>query len=323
MDLVGEHQSAMRFYDWAATTIAERADRVERAVNAVARGEAPAPDDLLDTRYTVDGTEDNSDWPNFQLDGFGTLLWGMSRHLSLTRQYLGDMSPRWSEAVVLLVRYLGALWPMPCYDCWEEFGDKVHTATLASLYGGLQAASAMLTNSKQNTAVGVNALAASEAASLIRRFVLDNCVSNGSLCKFVGNDSVDASLIHVSVPYGLLAPGDPVMKKTIERIEADLRTNKDGVHRYADDSYFGGGEWVLLTAYLGWYYAELGEPGRAQETIDWIRASADSHGALPEQMPCHLNHPEMLAEWEARWGPNAKPLLWSHAAYLTTLVSGR
>ncbi|MEO5951105.1 MAG: glycoside hydrolase family 15 protein [Chloroflexia bacterium] len=313
MDLVGEHHSAMRFYNWAAATIADRANRVERTVNAIAHGTPPTPDDLLDTRYTVEGKEDETDWPNFQLDGFGTLLWGMSQHLSLTNQTLRDMSPEWVESIALLVRYLGALWSSPCYDCWEEFGDKIHTATLASLYGGLQSASAMLMDVQR----GVDALAASESALLIRRFVLENCVIDGALAKFVGNSAVDANLIHVSVPYNLLTPEDPIMRRTAERIQSELRTNNDGVHRYTDDSYYGGGEWILLTAYLGWYYTKLGDHPRAQQTLDWIESSADPDLQLPEQLHCHLNHPEKLAEWQELWGPIAKPLLWSHAAYLT------
>ena len=336
MDLAGEHGSSMRFYDWAATAIAERADRVERAVASAARGELPAPDDILHTRYTAEGVAADSDWPNFQLDGFGTLLWGISRHLSLTGRSLGDVPGTWREAVLLLVRYLGALWSMPCYDCWEEFGDKVHTSTLAALYGGLQAAAQMLGtaheepahNPKSGYPLGsrspkLDALAASEAASLIRRFVLDKCVSGGSLCKFIGSDAVDASLLHVATPYGLLSPQDPVMKRTVERIEADLRREGGGVHRYMEDSYYGGGEWVLLTAYLGWYYIDSGQAARAQALLTWVEGQAEAGGALPEQVACHLNQPEMLPVWEKRWGPIASPLLWSHASYLTLMLHSR
>ena len=33
--------------------------------------------------------------------------------------------------------YLAALWQLPCYDCWEEFPDRVHPHTLAAIYAGL------------------------------------------------------------------------------------------------------------------------------------------------------------------------------------------
>ncbi|HNP73179.1 MAG TPA: glycoside hydrolase family 15 protein [Kouleothrix sp.] len=302
MDLVGQHASARRFYDWAAAMVARRADAVERAIVAAPQGQ-PAPADLLDTRYTLDGAVGDDDWPNFQLDGFGTLLWGMRQHLALGDAALPE---HWRTAADLLARYLGALWRLPCYDCWEEFGDKVHTATLAALYGGLNAAAALLDEPRH-----------AQAAAEIKQFVLSSCVNGTSLSKFVGSTMVDASLVHVATPYRLLEPEDPLMRATIARIEAELRRNDGGVHRYADDSYYGGGEWLLLTAYLGWYYVECGATARARELLDWVERNASSAGDMPEQVAANLNHPEMLAAWNARWGTSASPLLWSHAAYLT------
>lgn len=106
------------------------------------------------------------------------------------------------------------------------------------------------------------------------------------------------------------------MRNTITRIERELRRD-GGVHRYAEDSYYGGGEWVLLTAYLGWYYVETGVLHRAHELLSWIERRATQNGALPEQVAANLNYPEMLPVWNERWGTSACPLLWSHAAYLT------
>ncbi|HST03289.1 MAG TPA: glycoside hydrolase family 15 protein [Chloroflexia bacterium] len=309
MDLVGEHDSATRFYDWAVAMIASRASQVERAIAASAQGKTPAPEDVLHTRYSVDGQPAGNDWPNFQLDGFGTLLWGMSQHLAHTNR-MPDAAPvAWREAIVLLVRYLDALWATPCYDCWEEFGDRVHTSTLAALYGGLQAAATMLT--------GEEGIAAWRTATLIKAFVLENGVRGGTLDKFVSNPAVDGSLLSAATPYGLFSLDSPLMRSTVERIEAELRRDGGGVHRYAEDSYYGGGEWVLLTAYLGWYYAEAGETDKAEALLERVAECANSEGELPEQVPQHLNYPSMLPVWEERWGKIATPLLWSHAAYLT------
>ena len=53
-----------------------------------------------------------------------------------------------------------------------------------------------------------------------------------------------------------------------------------GVHRHLDDVYYGGGEWLLLTALLG-----LAEPDRGGERcLDWIAAHAGPEGA-----PCPSN----------------------------------
>ena len=84
-----------------------------------------------------------------------------------------------------------------------------------------------------------------------------------------------------------------------------------GVHRHLDDVYYGGGEWLLLTAMLG-----LAEPARAEDCLAWVAAHAEPNGRLPEQSQDHLLHPEAYDEWVGRWGPPPSPLLWSHAMFL-------
>ncbi len=85
-----------------------------------------------------------------------------------------------------------------------------------------------------------------------------------------------------------------------------------GVHRHLDDVYYGGGEWLLLTALLG-----LAEPDRGDEQLEWIAAHATEGGGLPEQSQDHLLHPGHYERWVAKWGPPPSPLLWSHATFLT------
>jgi GH15 family glucan-1,4-alpha-glucosidase len=89
-----------------------------------------------------------------------------------------------------------------------------------------------------------------------------------------------------------------------------------GVHRHLEDTYYGGGEWLLLTALLG-----LADPARAAECLAWIEAHERPEG-LPEQSQDHLLHPERYEPWVEKWGPPPSPLLWSHAMYLT-LVAAR
>lgn len=81
-----------------------------------------------------------------------------------------------------------------------------------------------------------------------------------------------------------------------------------GVHRHLDDEYYGGGEWVLLTAMLG-----LADPARARDCLEWCAARATPDGLLPEQSQDHLLRPERYEPWVERWGPPPCPLLWSHA----------
>ena len=93
---------------------------------------------------------------------------------------------------------------------------------------------------------------------------------------------------------------------------APLVTAGGGVHRHLEDTYYGGGEWLLLTALLG-----LADPDRAADCLAWIAAHATADGLLPEQSQDHLLAPERYEPWVAKWGPPPCPLLWSHAMFLT------
>ena len=308
MDKVGEYQSAARFHDWAAATITRRSDLIERAVAKARRGEKLLPEDVLHTRYTVNGDPATEDWPNFQLDGFGTWLWALGEHAQAIRED-GSSKPNaglrseWLAAADLVADYLSALWDRPCYDCWEEFPDNIHPHTLAAIYGGLSAHQKF--GERDHSAVLL----------AIRRTITQTAVENNHFVKFIGADGVDASLLGLAVPYRLVAADDSVMVGTVAAIEKMLMKGA-GVHRYVEDSYYGGGEWILLTAWLGWYYAEIGEQAKAKQAQAWIEAQVVGQGYLPEQVPYSLNAPEYYEIWCKRWGAIATPLLWSHAKYL-------
>ncbi len=108
MGIVGEHNSARRFYAWGATVINARAGVVERALTKAARGEPLSATDYLHTRYTLDGQEGtDTNWPNFQLDGLGTWLWGLHKHLAFTRNT--TLPADWARAADLVARY--PTWP--------------------------------------------------------------------------------------------------------------------------------------------------------------------------------------------------------------------
>lgn len=301
IDRVGQHASAALFHRWAAGVLARYTPKIEALIARHERGEIVGLEQQMHTRFTLDGFESDADWTNFQLDGYGTWLWALTDHLNRngdTALY-ADVRPQ----VELLTRYLAAFWQTPCYDCWEEFGDKVHTATLAALYGGLHAIGAYDPT-----------LAIDDMAAQIQTFVVNNCVEDGHLIKFIDHGAVDASLIGAATPYAVLPPDDPRITATVAKIETDLL--RGGVRRYLDDTYYGGGEWLLLTSWLGWYYTERGNIGRAAELREWVAAQVSDEGVLPEQVSHNLLAPEQYQGWVERWGAIASPLLWSHAMYL-------
>lgn len=304
MDRMGCHESARRFYRWIKLALGGQAAKVESLKELIQAGGSPSPKDSLPTRYRLDGRVEEDGWPNFQLDGYGTWLWGLAQHIELT----GDTGffEEMRACVELTLDYLKLCWRRPNYDCWEEFGERRHPATQACIYGGLTAVNRYLHQED------LAALAAE-----IKRDVLDQAMVDGRFAKSYGNPSIDASLLWLAVPFGLVAPEDGRMAATVAEIERRLL--HQGVHRYPEDTYYGGGEWLLLASWLGWYYCRVGRHAEAEPILRWVETQANASGELPEQVLQHVNDPAYIREWEDRWGAVATPLLWSHAMYLVLL----
>ena len=305
----GQVASADAFHRWAEGVVLARADQVIDLVARHAAGEDPAPEEHLRTRYTLDGQDADGFWENFQLDGYGTWLWALRQH---AERHHGGALPVDAQVLELLVPYLSAFWAVPSYDWWEEHLEHTHTSTLACLWAGLDAVAgweAVATPLRDR---------AGEVAAAIRQRILTEGVVDGSLVKWIGSTAVDGSLIACLTPFGLLDPDDPVARRTVERVEDELTDG--GVHRFLADTYYGGGQWVLLAAFLAWHHLRAGDRGRADELLAWIADQADDAGHLPEQTAARMRHPSSLPEWQARWGPSADPLLWSHAMLLSALA---
>ncbi len=311
MDIAGQHESAHRFHRWVAERVNERRELVQLALVKARAGAKLTEAEILHTRYRLDGTDgEPGNWPNFQLDGFGTWLWALNEHRKHNPEM--QLSQEILDAAELVAEYLSELWSLPCYDCWEEYPDSVHPHTLAALYSGLQAHTELTGTDHQ------------PVTDAIRKQLLAGAETFGHFVKFPDSRAVDASLLGLAVPYGVVAPDDPMMRKTVEQMESTIFRD-GGLHRYADDSYYGGGAWILLTAWLGWYYSELAakcpelmpqlQP-KIQTCQRWIETHAGDHFYLPEQVAENLNNSSYYSTWVERWGEFATPLLWSHAKYI-------
>jgi GH15 family glucan-1,4-alpha-glucosidase len=311
LDIAGRLAGAARFHDWVAGLILAAEGGIERSIAAVEAGRSPAPEDYLHCRYRADGSPGPDDWPTFQLDGPGIWLWSLAHHARSG----GILREEHRRAAGLATRYLAALWDHPSYDAWEESPEHVHTSTLAGILAGLRATRTILGDASERLDPAVRRAEAAIAERM--------ATNSGTFTKWDGNDAVDGSLLWIAVPYGLLPPDEPTFAATLRRIEADLVSPDGGVHRYAADTYYGGGEWLLLTAGLGRVYLRRGAPGdreRAERCLRWVEAQAGPDGSLPEQVTTRALHPDRIEEWRASWGESASPLLWSHATYLALLT---
>lgn len=298
MDAWGRADSAAAFHAWSVSTLDRQLADLERWEPTQPLGQSA----ILHTRYLANGNPGSADWPNFQLDGFGTWLWAFARHVGRRDRPLDDVERR---AVTGLARYLAGLWAAPNFDCWEEFPDSIHPSTLGAITAGLRGTADLTGDARWK---GV--------AHAIDAYVVRHGTEDGAFVKHIGSSEVDANLLWLTTAYDILPPDHAVVRRTRERIRSELRTPEGGVKRYRADTYYGGGSWILLTAEFGCDALDAGDVGTARETLSWIEAQATAEGHLPEQVPERLNEPTMLRHWEDRWGPSACPLLWSHAAYL-------
>jgi GH15 family glucan-1,4-alpha-glucosidase len=309
LDLVGELERSARFHAWVAGIVIRSADGLGRAIDKARRGAVPSTEAYLHCRYDVDGGESVGEWHTFQLDGPGIWLWAVAHHA----RHGGRIDPAIHEAVALTARYLAALWPQPCADAWEESPEHVHSSTAAAILAGLDAAVELVPDLPDSGDV-----AAARAALGARLAPASGCHA-----KWLGSPAIDASLLWMVAPYGLVAATEPRFAATLARIEDELIDADGGVDRYRADTFYGGGAWPVLTSAYGRVVLRRDGPGdrqRAMAALRWIEAQADAEGRLPEQVADRAFAPHRLAEWRERWGESAKPLLWSHAAYLALRV---
>lgn len=307
MHLSGRPESASNFNAWVGSTVLKYENLFTEAGLRLEDGKQILPESAPPTRFHLDGSveiDHHEVWPNYQLDGYGTWL-------AILAQTEEEYPPSLLTAVRVVADFLALAWTSPSYDCWEEGGDLLHGSTLLAVAGGLKAAAKITGND-----IYLNEF--KKILEVIERdFVVD-----GHFIKHVGDPRVDASLAWASLPHDVYDPSHPLVVGTMDAIKMQLQNPKGGVKRYIGDTYYGGGDWVLLEGLLAWNEASIGNREFWERSQQWISSIADSDYLLPEQLLDHVQSPTMVSPWEKRWGSPAHPLLWSHAMYLLMLHEG-
>lgn len=311
MSRAGRPDSAEAFFGWCARITQARCGLVADLVARARRGEPVGAGEMLPARYNLDGSDADEPWWNFQLDGYGTWLWALGAHLARH----GRPAAPYRAAVTTTVDYLVAFGDRPCYDWWEEYPEHTHVATLGAVAAGLRAAAALADTEGRPLLDGARVAAARERASAVDALVVSRGVRDGHLTKWLGSAAVDGSLLACLTPFDTVDPRGPVATRTYQEVRRQLL--RGGVYRYLGDTFYGGGEWLILTAWLGWHEARIGLREQALTRLDWVAAQATADGQLPEQVSDAAQQPARIGEWVERWGSVATPLLWSHAMFLT------
>ena len=304
LDRAGRTPAAAAWHHWVAATLLRHEHRVDQALAAV-RTNTVNGAVMLPARFTLTGEQEPQAaeaWPNFQTDCYGFWLWALADHVARG----GHLDPTLEQGARLVIRYLLGAGDVPCFDCWEEHPGQLHTSSLGAVSAGLRNAGALLGDST----------AQAYAEKLRTRLLGSEHTVAGGLIRFPGDTRVDGSLLWLGVPLGIVPVDGRLYATTVGRIRDELYRPEGGVRRYQGDTFYGGGQWILLAASLGWATLTMGDSDLAPQLLAWIEGSANHEGYLPEQVADDAQSPHMLAYWRERWGATATPLLWSHAMHV-------
>ena len=312
-----------------AAAVAGQRDVVDGSLAWLVR--AQSPDGLYEQRHWSDGRVAPT-W-GLQLDETGAVL----HAVHAVARVLDD--PSVVERCWLTVRSaadaLSGLLdphtglPPASLDAWEE-RVGVHTYTVAATIAGLEAAAAMAEG--RDGAAGERWSAAAARC----REGLDALLWSPELGRFLrGRDvardddggapvpprhqppgrpghpvrsvepvdaTVDASLLGLAYPFGVLAHDDPRLVATIDAVERELRAGP-GLLRYLGDPYVGGNPWLLTRLWLGLARRAPGAADTADGVED-VAACATAGLLLPEQVDVETGRPVWVV-----------PLAWTHAFY--------
>lgn len=304
LDRAGESTAARRFHEWCTRAVESVLPMMELAIERHRDGKTVDPTAMPPARFDLEGRRVTDDWPNFQVDGYGSWLWSLGEHLTSSQE---GLPPSWRPIVEHTAGYLWEYAFEPCFDVWEMHGDEIHTSTVAAVYAGLSAAARMLGDPSVEG-----------RARSVREALLERARSVGWFEKSSAQHTVDASTLWVMAPFAAVDSAEPAFVATLERVEAEL-SDGGGVRRFPADTYFGGGMWPVLSCSLGLCHLRRGDREAAERYLSWTRERIEG-GRLGEQFGGDRRDPTHYAEWLERWGTPAADLTWSHAMFVLLSV---
>ena len=226
--------------------------------------------------------------------------------------------------------------PPPSYDLWEQ-RRGLHLFTCSAVYGALHAACKLAKTFDPEKLDRYHVARDAVKRAVIERFYdlrLQRFVRslipdqpstiNHSASTMRPDPRIDASMAGVFL-FGLLPPEDERVVATMQAIYDRLwvRTPVGGIARYEDDYYFQassdvkhvpGNPWFVTTLWMAdWYIAvakRIRDLEPALDLLSWAARNASEAGLLPEQVHPFTGKPLSVM-----------PLTWSHAAYVTTILS--
>jgi glucoamylase len=322
LDNAGQYDHARMFYDWALRVQSESG--------------------VWYQRYYVNGQLAPT-WGLVQFDETGAVVWAICRHIQFTGEvsYGQKAFPQLVRACEYMQKKLDAetgLAPIT-KDLWEE-RDGISTYACASTWAGFQQLSELALKLGEVAEAERWAAAAARLKSAIETHLWD--ASNGRFLRgmmmkiyaqdierlraepgfsetnileteFAGKPryfrrkdaTVDASILGLSVPFGVFSPDDPRILASAEAVSTHLTSAVGGIRRYEDDHYRGGNPWVICTLWLALQDLAAGQKERALDLYNWVVEHRTALDLLPEQVDLKTGKPCWVV-----------PLGWSHAMFI-------
>ena len=247
---------------------------------------------------------------HFQPDQTGSVLIAVYEHYKDEKAE----SKKFEELITNSANGLCKIWEKDHFklitqDLWEErlcFPDLQDnfTYSLAICAKGLDCANRLIPNKKWEN-----------ASKEMERVLLKNFKDNfyRSFGK-IDDKRIDASLLGLVWPAGLVSAKDERIKKTVKIIENKI-VRDFGVYRYENDEYDGwmykknihrkkgAGYWPLLNLWMAIYYGESGNKNKALKFYN--KVLDDMKGKyIPEQV------------FNNKIQSSVSPLCWSHSMFV-------
>lgn len=254
-------------------------------------------------------THGRKNWTAFQPDSGATVLWALHDY------YKEDLKKalKLEDFIKTLADGICEVWDGNNFkhmtqELWEERFThpemkQNHTYTLAMCYKGLRCADEIIKNPKW-VKVTEQMKKKIEKAYNGKYFLRTTGLTN--------NENIDASMLGLVQPSGIIKADDPRMVNTINMIEKHV-TKNGGVYRYQFDEYDsfqfksthakrGAGAWPILNFWMSIYYSEKDDKKKAEEYFNWVVDRVEDY--IPEQI------------FENELQVSIKPLCWSHSMFV-------
>lgn len=321
LDKAGYSEVARKFYEFSVETITEEGYFFHKY----------RPDKSLGSSWHGWLSPDGKPRIPIQEDETAILLTALWEHYSYTKdiEFVENIyNPLIKKASEFMIKFRNEKHlPEPSFDLWEQRWG-IHTFTASAVYSALVCAShfAELLGKEDDQVTYM------KAANDMRTAILKNMHSSDlkffyKYIDFDGKDilhdeTIDASSFYGLFRFGVLEPDDKELKESFETFKEKLCCHTDigGVARFEGDIYYKvtgqypGNPWIVTSLWLAQYYIQSAKKeqdmAEVHKLLGWVADRAMTSGILPEQVNPYSGV-----------GMSAAPLTWSHAEFVTTVIS--